>query len=379
MLTQALVYDLISVQATDDLSPILPIGSEDGQIGILDIFALQGDDLIVNLKQPPKYRVRTWFGVDWWYKGTGWLDKIIDVTVGAVKPLVVPVAQINAIKNYTGRTMADFINDDDLFNLLLIYGRFGDNHVELLTRIYEYYTVICPQEMTPEIYDAISARDTKLEANIVQKTYDEVKYIQNPDQSAVDAWLLANNENMVITHNFGTEEEPIYKSLSSIATDIEAIKALDDESINELILIKDLWVNLAPRQLTREMYDLLTAKNVKIDKSYEEITLVPNADMATYSDWVRQKHNDIIYETIWKLNKYNATDKDGNSVYAKYLNKFVSISESGERHLKATAPILCMIFYISVVLAIIFVIKYPIALAQGRWEGRRRRREIGEE
>lgn len=92
---------------------------------------------------------------------------------------------------------------------------------------------------------------------------------------------------MVITHNFGTEEEPIYKSLSSIATDIEAIKALDDESINELILIKDLWVNLAPRQLTREMYDLLTAKNVKIDKSYEEITLVPNADMATYSDWVR--------------------------------------------------------------------------------------------
>lgn len=133
MLTQALVYDLISVQATDELSAILPVGSDgnpgesDGQIGVLDLFALQGTDIKVNLKQPPKYRVRTWFGVNWWYKGTGWVDKIIDVTAGAIKPLAVPIAQINSIKNYTGRTMADFINDDELFNLLLTYGRFGNN------------------------------------------------------------------------------------------------------------------------------------------------------------------------------------------------------------------------------------------------------------
>jgi hypothetical protein len=93
----------------------------------LDLFALQGTDIKVNLKQPAKYRVRTWFGVNWWYNGTGWLDKTIDVIAGATKPLVVPIAQVNAIKDYTGRTMADFINDDELFNRLLTYGRFGNN------------------------------------------------------------------------------------------------------------------------------------------------------------------------------------------------------------------------------------------------------------
>lgn len=192
--------------------------------------------------------------------------------------------------------------------------------------------------------------------------------------------MVNNNEVLVTSHNFGTEEEPIYRTLTSVANDIDAIRALDaNASIDDLLKIKSFWIDMCPRNLTPEMYNVFVEKGLTIEKSYEEITLVPNASSEAYGHWVRQKHNDIVYETVWKLNKYNATDKDGNSFYAKYLNKFVTISDSGERHLKATAPVLCLIFYVSLILSIIFVIKYPIALAQGRWEGRRKRRGTGEE
>jgi hypothetical protein len=264
LFAQALVFDLLSLQSPE-VDPMLPVGGEE-QIGIMDLFGLWGTDIGANLVQPAKYRVRNWIDARWWVGATGWLDKAIDVVVGVTKPVVVPIAQINAIQTYTDRTIVDFIENDELIKIIQVEGKYASID-DLCRDIYDYYANIRPSEMTPEIYAALEAR------------------------------------------------------LGYLAED----------------------------------YDTITGKS--------------NADDATYNSWVRKDGHSAIYNNIWKINKYNSTE-----AYHKYLVKFVSIDEdSGHRDLKATSVVLCLTFYISIIFAIIFTIKYPIALAQGRFVGRKRK------
>jgi hypothetical protein len=262
LLTQALVFDLLSVQSSD-VDPILPVGDEES-VGILDLFTLWGTDIGTNVGLSvhggAKYRVRNWFNTKWWRGGTGWVDVCVDLVAGIVKPVVVPIAQINAIERYTGRTMADFILDDDLVFVIQKEGDYASKEA-VYDDLLHYYTAIHPSEFTVEIYNAF------VEKGVIST---EIPYES-------------------------------YKSASDVSKDV-------------------------------------------------------------YEEWIRD--HKAVYNNLWKLTKYN------NGSYNKYLNKFVHIDDDGDRLIKSTAVVLCLSFYISIILAIFFVIRFPINFFQGRYTGR---------
>lgn len=268
LLTQALVFDFLSLQSSD-LDPILPVGDNE-DVGILDLFILWGTDIGTNVDLSvhggAKYRVRNWINARWWRGGTAWIDVCVDLVAGITKPIIVPIAQVNAVETYTGRTMADFILDPDLLYIIQKEGGYQTAH-DVYLDIAEYYATIRPSEMTIEIYNALSEVGVEM-------------------------------------------------------------------------------------------------------PSFEYYSLTSDASKDAYGAWVREHKS--IYNNLWKINKYN------NGSYDKYLSKFIHIDDDGDRVIKSTAVVLCLTFYISIILAIFFVIKFPINFFQGRYTGRRMR-EDGDE
>ncbi len=80
-----------------------------------------------------------------------------------------------------------------------------------------------------------------------------------------------------------------------------------------------------------------------------------------YARWVR--NNSELYNTIWKLTKYN---HNNGETYAKYYNKFLVKYENGEVAIKPAVMVLYYLTTLSIILSIIFVIKYPIGLFQAK-------------
>lgn len=103
-------------------------------------------------------------------------------------------------------------------------------------------------------------------------------------------------------------------------------------------------------------------------------------DELNYMTWV--KAHAKAYNIDWKLQKYN------QEAYAKYYKKFIYtevlkdsegniIKES--RVIKSSIVVLYFIQLTSVILALIFTIKYPVSLLQLKYEnGRKRRKEAKE-
>ena len=89
----------------------------------------------------------------------------------------------------------------------------------------------------------------------------------------------------------------------------------------------------------------------------------------SYARWVR--NNSELYNTIWKLSKYNA---DNGNVYRSYYNKFIVELSDGSRSIEPAVMVLYYQNILSVGLAIFFVIKYPIGLFQAKITYKRHRR-----
>ena len=85
-----------------------------------------------------------------------------------------------------------------------------------------------------------------------------------------------------------------------------------------------------------------------------------------YARWVR--NNKELYNTIWKLQKYNI---DGGQRYASYYSKFIVELSDGGRSIEPAVMVLYYQNLLSVALAIFFVIKYPIGLFQAKFSYKR--------
>ena len=138
--------------------------------------------------------------------------------------------------------------------------------------------------------------------------------------------------------------------------------------------IFEYYSTIRPSEITPEIYAALEGRLGTLSLTYEEITSRPDAGIEEYSSFVRQSGHKAIYNTLWKIAKYNSSE-----AYHTYLYKFVNVDEeSGARTMKATPIVLCLIFYISIIFAIFFTCKYPIALAQGRFVGKHKRTADGD-
>lgn len=242
------VYDLTAAQS-DDVEGIHILSPDDESVAYFDTYAFWAEDIVENFKQPTKYRVRNWVNADWWKKGMKWADVGIDAVIAATKPILVPVAQVNAVRNYYGYD----INEFDEYFLKYVY----DNEEEYNNALYEVYVIYGKGYGT-----AMTAGENPIPINEYEYTGGYVG-----DATEVD-----------------------------------------------------------------------------------------------YARWVNK--NKQLYNNIWKLQKYNS------DTYKEYFTKFI-IDDGDVRHIKVATVVLYYQQYVSIILALIFVIKYPIMLGQIRVEGKR--------
>ena len=247
------LFDLSAAQSRD-IQPIMISATEDEDIGYLDSYVFWVDDIAGNFEAGSKHRIRGWINADWWKTGMAWADTGLDAVIAATKPILVPIAQVNAIKNYYGYTVAEF-----------------EDYV-----VSDYKTVEAANNALYEAYI------------IFDKGYGELPY------------------------TFGENS----------------------------VLISE--------------YEY-TGNGLPEDANFE----------AEYSRWTTK--NKKLYNTMWKLSKYNSPR------YEKWFKKFISYREveleNGvikyeDRHIKTAITVMYYQQYVSLIVALIFVIKYPVSLLQ---------------
>lgn len=133
-LIQIGVYDISAAQSPN-VEGIHLTSGDDEYVAYFDSYAFWGTDLSTNYQQDAKYRVRNWFNWAWWKKGMAWADYVVDFSVATVKPLVVPIAQVNAVSVYYG---IDINNDNLEKDILLEY----DNIDDANNALYELYFIL---------------------------------------------------------------------------------------------------------------------------------------------------------------------------------------------------------------------------------------------
>ena len=80
-----------------------------------------------------------------------------------------------------------------------------------------------------------------------------------------------------------------------------------------------------------------------------------------FAKWVR--NNKELYNHNWKLTKYNCGS------YNTYFTKFIMVDNDGTRHIKPAVIALYYQQYVAIIIAFVFVRKYPINFVQGKYEG----------
>lgn len=256
-ITQVGLYNLTALQS-ENIPEIKLSASEETDIAYFDNYSFWAEDIGENLKSESKYRIRNWASWSWWKKGMGWADKGLDTVIAVVKPIVVPVAQVNAVNNYYGYDINDFEK-----YLLMEY----ETEEKLNNALYEVYV-------------------------IYEMGYDE-------------AYTVGENKIPISEYQY-----------------TGSIKIEDEESVE-------------------------------------------------YARWV--KRNGKLYNTIWKLKKYNS------ETYDKYFKKFIDydtvVNEDGSvdytnRHIKTAVTVMYYQQFVSLIIALAFCLKYPIALGQARIVGK---------
>jgi len=214
-----------------------------------------------------------------------WADVSLDWVLAIGKPLVVPVAQIDNLKEFYGRDLVYFYENEKL-----LAGTPYRNSEELKNAIFEYLTVYKPSSKTPEL----------LAEFVYGKSYTGDNYLAETFISSHDV----NKDGVIDNTEYGSPSD---------------------------------------------------------------------ASEAKFGQWVRV--NKALYNYTWKIEKYN------NPIYKKYYDKFITeipvLDENGGlvdtiRELSSTVTVLYTIFFTSNLLAIIFVIKYPINFWQARITGRKK-------
>ena len=256
------VYDIIAAQSKD-IDPVYISSNDETNVNYTDLYSFWATDIATNYKQDAKYRVRNWIGGDFWKSGMEWADIAVDAVVATAKPIFVPIAQVNAVKNY-------YYNNIDT---LLLPECTNKNVDDYNNKLYELY--------------------------ILFKDYSQP---------------------------YGSAFELAYADGDAVIT---------TTPISEFVYFGDYSENG--------------------DYSDNEIT------KAEYGRWVAR--NKLVYNHNWKLNKYNSPE------YTNFYNKFVT----SDGHIKTAIIILYYQQYVSLILAFIFVCKFPVTFVQYSVTGKKRR------
>lgn len=95
------VYSALTAQTKDEDARIyLVTDVNEDNVSYVDSFRFWGTDLKTNFNFEPKYRVRNWLPWEWWKESMYYIDYPVDVVVGAAKPFILPMTQVNEMKNY---------------------------------------------------------------------------------------------------------------------------------------------------------------------------------------------------------------------------------------------------------------------------------------
>lgn len=270
-ITQVGLYNITASQSPK-IDGIHLSASDETEIAYFDNYTFWVEDIGENLKQEAKHRITNWASWGWWKKGMRWADVALDTTIAVVKPIVVPVAQVNAIYNYYDMDVNDFEKD-----------------------ILSWY-----------------ADDNMTEAQVQQKANDALYEV-----------YVIHGKGYGEAYTVGAERKPI------------------------------------------------------AEHNYQGGTVIEDEPYVEYARWV--KRNSRLYNLIWRLTKYNS------ETYDKYFKKFISydefILEDGSveyvnRNIKTPVTVMYYQQAVSIILAILFVVKYPIALGQARVVGRKRRKDL---
>ena len=253
-------YDLISLQSSA-VEPIHVVAQKEDDVAYLDTYTFWAEDIGTGVKTESKYRIRNWFGWDWWKNGMGWADTALDVTIAAVKPIVVPVAQMNAVREYYRLPGDPMYSESQKADIL---GKFESKEDLVNDALYELYFV----------YGKGFSKD------------------------------------------------------SIALTKIDGVTPLTEAY--------------------KEEYD-----------SHADLraAFYGNERRADYNHWVDEKGNKVLWNHQWKLKKYNCGE------YDKYFKKFIHNADTIDaRTIKTPAVMLYYQQYVALIVALIFVIKYPINL-----------------
>jgi len=262
------VFDIVAAESPSVEAIHIFNGDED-KVAVGDAYTFWATDIGTNFSQPTKMRVSKWVDAKAWRVCTGWIDKSLDIVIAAVKPIIVPIAQVNAVMTYYDRDISYFYED--------IAKQYSGNDERMNVALYEYAVIFA---------DAEDSNFYNPEGNVVYM-YNSKNYDSDPDNDV----------------------------------ELKPITEFDYENAND---------------------------------SYKS---------DTYYRWV--KKNSALYNHNWKLNKYNCGS------YDKYFYKFIKV-DGDVRNIKAAVIVLYYQQLISLVLAIVFTIKYPISFIQGRYTGKRR-------
>lgn len=259
-IVQITLFNITSLQSKD-VEPIHISTSEEDEISYFDSYAFWAQDIGVNMKEGPKYRVRNWFNWKWWKKGMAWADYAVDAVIASTKPIFVPIAQVNAVKNYYGYS----INDFDSYHLQYY------SEEELNNALYEVYVIF--------------------------------------DEGYEQAYTVGEEKIEI--------EKYHYTGKIELTDDID----------------------------------------IKVE----------------YARWV--KRHKRLFNTIWKLEKYNM-EGYGEKYFKKFISYEIQENPDGSieyvnRHIKTPVVVMYYHQYVSIIIALIFVIKFPITFFQGRVVGRK--------
>lgn len=112
-LVQIAVYDTTAAQSSK-VEAIHLTSGDDEYVAYFDTYAFWATDITTNYKQDAKYRIRNVFNWKWWKKGMAWADYALDFSIATAKPIVVPIAQVNAVSIYYDITINDPMIEKDI-------------------------------------------------------------------------------------------------------------------------------------------------------------------------------------------------------------------------------------------------------------------------
>lgn len=114
-------YNAVAIQTSDSkvIIPVVQLSQTD-RVSQFDAYEFIAVDLATNYVKDDsvKFRIRSLINAEWWIKGMKWADYALDGVIALAKPVLVPVAQVDNLKEYRDIEGRDFIE-----NLELIYSK----------------------------------------------------------------------------------------------------------------------------------------------------------------------------------------------------------------------------------------------------------------